>query len=301
MRHIDQCTILVVDDDEITRLMLIAVLSEICHCEAAATADTAFKFLAEHPVDLIVLDIQMPGMTGLEFCEKVRSNNNFIKIPILFLTSSVERNVQEACWIAGGNDFVKKPVISNTLKQRAENLLNTKMVSESVYNMGYEDPLTGMKTVHYFHNEVGDILQYCQMLGQPFTLLLVKIAGINEINLQQGFHSGNQAIQAVARVIEKQLTSPLRKCARISGATFAITLPNMNADASLDFAAQISEEMGKYLYSHGTKLPLNIRFKSALASCDGASGPDISELMTQCQAALAANPVGDYLRPGKRV
>lgn len=299
MKHIDQCTVLVVDDDEITRLMLIAVLSDICHCEAAGNAQEAFNFLAVHPVDLIVLDIQMPEMSGLEFCEKVRANNNFVKIPILFITASVERNIQEACWIAGGNDFVKKPVISNTLKQRAENLLKSKIVADSMFHTGYDDPLTGMKTEHYLLKEVGDHLHYCQMNNRPFSMLIIKIAGINDINIHQGFHQGNLAIQAVARVIEGQLSIPLTKCCRISGATFAISLPNVSEKQGLEFADQLNNAMGSYLYSSGTKLPLNIRFKSSIASCDGSSGDNLDQLMEQCHAALAANPAGNYLKPGR--
>ncbi|MBR9792500.1 MAG: response regulator [Gammaproteobacteria bacterium] len=298
MKHIDQCSVLVVDDDEITRLMLIAVLSDICHCEAAGNAQEAFNFLAVHPVDLIVLDIQMPDMSGLEFCEKVRANNNFVKIPILFITSSVERNIQEACWIAGGNDFVKKPVISNTLKQRAENLLKSKIVADSMFHTGYDDPLTGMKTEHYLMKEVSGHLQYCQTNNQPFSMLLIKIAGIHAINEHQGFHHGNQAIQAVARVIEGQLTLPLSKCCRISGATFAISLPNVSEQQGLEFTGKVSDAMGRYLFSDGTKLPLNIRFKSSIASCDGTTGYDMDALMSQCHTALAANPVGNYLKPG---
>ena len=298
MKHIDQCSVLVVDDDEITRLMLIAVLSDICHCEAAGNAQEAFNFLAVHPVDLIVLDIKMPDMSGLEFCEKVRANNNFVKIPILFITSSVERNIQEACWIAGGNDFVKKPVISNTLKQRAENLLKSKIVADSMFHTGYDDPLTGMKTEHYLMKEVSEHLHYCQINNQPFSMLLIKIAGIHDINEHQGFHQGNQAIQAVARVIEGQLNMPLARCCRISGATFAISLPNVSEQQGLGFAGKINEAMGNYLFSSGTKLPLNIRFKSSIASCDGNSGYNMDELMGQCHASLAANPIGSYLKSG---
>lgn len=299
MKHIDQCSVLVIDDDDITRLMLIAVLSDICQCEAAGSAQEAFNFLAVHPVDLIVLDIQMPDMSGLEFCEKVRANNNFVKIPIIFVTSSVERNIQEACWIAGGNDFVKKPVISSTLKQRVENLLKSKVIADSVFHTGYDDPLTGMKTEHYLTMEVSDMLRFCQSNSQPFTVLLIKMAGIDEINLHQGFHQGNQAIQAVARVIEGQLGPPLIKCCRINGATFAITLPNMTESEGLDFASRVSSAMAKYLYSKGTKLPLNIRFKSSIASCDGTSGKNLEQLMLQCRSALAHNPAGEYLKPGR--
>ena len=299
MKHIDQYSVLVVDDDEITRLMLIAVLSDICHCEAAGSAQEAFNFLAVHPVDLIVLDIQMPDMSGLEFCEKVRANNNFVKIPILFVTSSVERNIQEACWIAGGSDFVKKPVISSTLKQRAENLLKSKIVADSMFHTGYDDPLTGMKTEHYLMQEVTGHLHYCQINNQPFSMLLIKIAGIGDINEHQGFHHGNQAIQAVARVIEGQLTSPLGKCCRISGATFAISLPNVNEQQGLSFADKVSRAMGNYLFSSGTKLPLTIRFKSSIASCSGDDGFSLDELMGQCVASLAANSVGNYLKPGR--
>ena len=129
-------------------------------------------------------------------------------------------------------------------------------------------------------------------------MLLIKIAGIHDINEHQGFHRGNQAIQAVARVIEGQLNMPLAKCCRISGATFAISLPNVSEQQGLGFAGKINEAMGNYLFSNGTKLPLNIRFKSSIASCDGNSGYNMDELMGQCHASLAANPVGSYLKPG---
>ena len=275
--------------------MLIAVLSDICHCEAAGSAKEALHLLSVASIDLIVLDIQMPDMSGLDFCEHIRANHNFVNIPVIFITGSVERNIQEACWLAGGNDFVKKPVISNTLKQRVENCLKSKVVAESVFNTGYDDPLTGLNTEYYLRNEVAEVLRYCQLHHQAFTLLMVKISGIDAINRHQGFMRGNQAIQAVARVIEGQLNSPLRKCCRIRGATFAVSLPDLDRGAALLFTEQISQAMGKYLYSQGTMLPLNIKFKSSMASCGGEEQTDILTLLEQCQTTLAATPEGEYL------
>ncbi|GGF54916.1 hypothetical protein GCM10011338_03910 [Alteromonas lipolytica] len=280
--------------------MLIAMLSEICHCEAAGSAEEAFKHLASSPIDLILLDINMPGTSGLEFCEQIRANHNFVKIPVIFITSSVERNVQEACWLAGGSDFVKKPVVGSTLKQRVANQLKSRVVSESAYHAGFDDPLTGMKTEHYLFNEVGDVLNYCLHSSQPFSLLLVKVSGIDEINKHQGFLRGNQAIQSVARVIEGLLDVPLRRCCRIRGATFAISLPNMDESQGLKFVDEVSQALSKYLFSKGTMLPLNIRFKSAIVTSDEAN-PETSlvKLLDQCRTALAANKAGKYLIPDR--
>lgn len=107
-----EVSVLVVDDDEIARRAVTHALQK-ASLRTVCVEDplTAWKMLPENRFDLVILDIEMPGMTGYELCSKLRSLPEYQATPVLFLTtlSSFENRVQSK--LMGGTDFVAKPFL----------------------------------------------------------------------------------------------------------------------------------------------------------------------------------------------
>lgn len=119
-------TILIVDDDSVNRLVLSGFLAlHNYRILEAESGQDAINTLAENPqIDLIIMDIMMPGMTGVEACQIIRKQYALHELPILFLTAkkNVENDVAE-CFAAGGNDYFTKPVSKSDLLPRVANHL----------------------------------------------------------------------------------------------------------------------------------------------------------------------------------
>ncbi len=114
--------ILVVDDDKHTRMLLEAVLkNEGFTVTAAADGEEALSLMEKEHIDLVVLDIMMPGMDGYEFTETVRDSGS--NLPILMLTAKHQRPDEKKGFLVGTDDYMTKPVDEETLVLRIKALL----------------------------------------------------------------------------------------------------------------------------------------------------------------------------------
>lgn len=110
-------TILIVDDEPVNITLLNEILSKLEHkILVANNADKALKLVRQELPDLVLLDIYMPGMSGIEACRQIRSDPSLTHIPVLFLTSS-STDIEEA-FLSGGVDYILKPFKDHELIAR---------------------------------------------------------------------------------------------------------------------------------------------------------------------------------------
>jgi two-component system alkaline phosphatase synthesis response regulator PhoP len=116
--------ILVVDDEEdILEILKYNLLKEGFQVETAADGVTAIQIAQDFDPHLIILDIMMPGMDGIEVCQKLRTIPKFKHTIIAFLTARSEAFTQITALDSGGDDFINKPIKPNVLKSRINALL----------------------------------------------------------------------------------------------------------------------------------------------------------------------------------
>jgi CheY-like chemotaxis protein len=119
--------ILVADDDEAIRDVLQTALNyrgfEVVQCQSGTQV---FQILEKESVDLILLDIIMPGMNGLDVCRKLKSDDQLKKIPIIMITSiTSDREIEDGVWKVAtpADDFFSKPFDPFKLADRIEKIL----------------------------------------------------------------------------------------------------------------------------------------------------------------------------------
>ncbi len=119
--------ILLVDDEtDITEFIGFNLEKEGCIVEKAQTGEEAIEKAKKFIPDLIILDVMMPGMDGMEACEKIRALPNTNNPIIAFLTARDEDYSQIAGFDAGGDDYIAKPVKPKVLVSRVKALLKRK-------------------------------------------------------------------------------------------------------------------------------------------------------------------------------
>lgn len=125
--------ILVVDDDALTRRSLRAMLERGYYLvETADNGAEALGLLPSYKPDLVLLDIQMPGMDGLEACRRIREMPNGELLPIIFLTGDERQDIHSQAFQAKGDDFLRKPVLSAELIVRIRSLMRLKRLQAEV-------------------------------------------------------------------------------------------------------------------------------------------------------------------------
>lgn len=117
-----QNKILIVDDDPNIREVLSILLgSEGFEVMEAEDGASAVEFVFENPdIDLVILDIMMPGMDGVEACAKIREKS---KVPVLFLTAKSHESDKVDAYIQGGDDYLVKPFSQTELLVKIKSLL----------------------------------------------------------------------------------------------------------------------------------------------------------------------------------
>jgi signal transduction histidine kinase len=124
-------TILVVDDEPANRELLEAILApdgfEILMAE---DGEQALAIIAARHVDLVLLDVLMPGIDGIETCRRIRNQLGKRHLPIVFATALHDRNARIRGKAAGADDFLNKPVDELELRVRVKNLLTVSAYHE---------------------------------------------------------------------------------------------------------------------------------------------------------------------------
>lgn len=115
----DQARILIVDDEEdILELLKYNLQREGYEVDTALEGNSAIQKMLVFNPHLVILDIMMPGMDGIEVCEKIRTYDQFKNTVIVFLTARSESFTQMTAYDTGGDDFVNKPIKLNVFKSR---------------------------------------------------------------------------------------------------------------------------------------------------------------------------------------
>lgn len=119
--------VLIVDDDRTTRLYHQAILASEYKVETAESGNDALQILSELSPDLIVLDIEMPGLDGYETCRRIRQTSS---VPIIFVTAHNSLEAQLEAFQSGANDILTKPVAHDLLLMKAARAIQTHICSQ---------------------------------------------------------------------------------------------------------------------------------------------------------------------------
>jgi len=178
-------------DDEATNLRVLKslLIGDGYQVLTASNGIEAIEIIKDqHDIDLVLMDVMMPRMSGYEACRKIRTDYSLYDLPLLILTV---RNTPEDIAVgfeAGANDFVTKPFVAKELRARvATLLLMKKSVQEAIKNeMAF---LQAQIKPHFLYNALSTIMSYCYTDGARAGDLL---ANLSEY-LQKSFNIDNTA------------------------------------------------------------------------------------------------------------
>ena len=125
MQDLSQRTILLVDDAEENLDILVAVLGDVADLTVATDGESALEILQQETPDLIVLDIEMPGMDGLEVFRRIKESPATARTPVVFLSAHSEEAVKARALAMGAVDFIAKPFEGAEVLARIAAVLRT--------------------------------------------------------------------------------------------------------------------------------------------------------------------------------
>jgi PleD family two-component response regulator len=188
--------ILIADDERDIRLVLRTRLElegfQVLEAEDGAEA---VRLALDGAPDLIILDVMMPEMDGVEVCNRLRASFSTRNIPVIMVTARAGRGDKLNGLGKGANDYVTKPFDMNELMQRVRNTLEWSSQQRSA------SPLTGLPGNHSINAEIRRRLTE----GKPFALLQVDVDHFKAFNDYYGYGRGDEAIQLLARILSESV------------------------------------------------------------------------------------------------
>ena len=184
--------ILIADDEADIRLVVRTrlELDGFAVIEARDGAEAVSMAQSESP-DLIVLDVMMPEMDGIEVCNRLRASLSTRNIPVIMLTARASRDDKLSGLTKGANDYITKPFDMKELSQRVRNTLDWSRQQRSA------SPLTGLPGNHSINDEIRHRLTE----QRSFALLQIDIDHFKAFNDYYGYGRGDEAIQLLARIL----------------------------------------------------------------------------------------------------
>ena len=271
--------ILIVDDSEDQLLVLKSILSGEGYkkIHLVKSAGQAFEILGlknsykEEHIDLILMDINMPDIDGIEACEKIKKHEELRDIPIIMITAHREENHLQSAFNAGAMDFITKPINKTELLARVHSALKLKRETDSrkerereltdmaelldeankkLTRMSYRDGLTGVPNRRYFEEFFVGEWKYAIREKESISLIMVDIDCFKAYNDTYGHLKGDDCLRKVAKTLEEALKRPKDFLCRYGGEEFVAVLPNTDEKGVLEVANRFLRETKKLKIEH---------------------------------------------------
>lgn len=229
--------ILVVDDDRMESVMTKYALGENYEVCTAYSGKEALDILENTEVDLILLDLMMPEMSGQEFAVKIREQEKWAGIPIIFLTADEAPTTEVECLNCGADDFIKKPFVPLVMKTRVSRVLEiydlrkeletklekrTEQMNKAKIK-SLTDALTGLHNREYMEVNVKRYLDD----GGSGTLFMIDMDNFKKMNDKFGHIVGDHTLKHFANVMREQARDTDILC-RLAGDEFMAFYPELS-------------------------------------------------------------------------
>lgn len=273
-------SILIVDDD----LIFLAALHSILEPWGIKITTLAeplnfWEVLQSNHPDLLILDIEMPEINGIEICQALRSDPDWQELPIIFLTSRQEAKTIQQVFEVGGDDYISKPVVGAELIARINNRLDR---SRLLHKLTTQDRLTGLSNRLQSSREIEVFLQQAGEIGQPFCLVVLKLTELQQINLQYGHQIGDRVLAQWGKVIQAACRNH-EVTSYWGNGDFIIGISHLNKTQGRENLAEILTILRKQIFTSLTGERFQVSFNYAVAQFpeDGKTLPALYQACEQ--------------------
>lgn len=248
--------ILIVDDDNQTAQQISNELKNAGHhCAVQNNGDGVLEIAGKTELDLLILDVMLPGTSGFEICRQIRRDENIYMLPIIFVSSMNDEAEIEHGLAQGADGFIPKPINMQSFLQRVDRMLQTN------HDTDYIDPVTALPN----NDGTRKLIQQHITRDEDFALVYIEMIHLKELAAHAKTTGRDKAL--------RHLTRALRHCAEnmgldnyvlghIGGGHFIAILPTHDAEL---FCKKVLHSWHKHMSRFYDSSELNVEYSAALA------------------------------------
>jgi diguanylate cyclase (GGDEF)-like protein len=237
--------VLIVDDEPDTLEILQALLSiEGYHVIIASTGEEGVRKAQSERPEVILMDINLPGIDGNEALRRIRETNPFQCVIMLTAFATVDNAIQAIK--EGATDFVKKPFenehlihIVNQVLEKSRTLIEKQRLEEEVRRLSITDDLTGLYNHRHFFKTLESELVRMKRQKTSLSLLMFDLDGFKRYNDHYGHVEGDKVLRWVGEIVRNSIRNSVDSGYRYGGDEFAVLLISASLDQTLAVAERI--------------------------------------------------------------
>ncbi|MBE9486107.1 MAG: diguanylate cyclase [Chloroflexi bacterium] len=287
-------TLLIIDDSKAIRSQVAQIFSDgklFVNILQAADGIEGFKLLVNNQVDLILCDIEMPGMDGLKFLAMLQSREDLREKPVIMLTSHDDLDTKVKGLESGASDYITKPFEPSEMVARVRIHMQLKTLQDELrrsnqllLELAQTDPLTHLCNRRYLYEKLAVELNRCYRSTSPISLIMADIDHFKRVNDQYGHQVGDEVLVKISDLLQEKLRT-YDLAARYGGEEFCLVLP----ETDLHAARNIAERIRQRVESLSLAPPMErdkMTMSFGVAAYDGTHDGTIDELIRAADDAL---------------
>ena len=322
--------ILIVDDIPVNLMLLEEMLQQEGYADlyCVRSGSDALEMLAsteeaeaeEKRIDLILMDVMMPGMDGIETCRRIKAQDGLRDIPVIMVTVRDDDEALAQAFAVGATDYIIKPVKEIELLARVRAALKLKRetdrrkareqelveltrqldtMNRRLMHMVPCDSLTEVGNRRYFDEILGREWNRARRAAVPLSLLMVDLDDFKKFNEIHGRDKGDECLRKVADALRCVLKRAGDTVVRYGGEEFAAILPNTPNGGAMAVAHEFLEQMAALAIGYaGAQNGEILTASIGLATAEPCRGSDMQSLIIAADGAryLAKGEGGNRIK-----
>ncbi|ANQ85577.1 diguanylate cyclase [Azoarcus olearius] len=248
---VERHRILVVDDERINRKLLSELLEEHHDVVIAKSGEQALERVqADSAVDLILLDVVMPGMSGHDVLRRLKASDATKDVPVIFITSLNSVDDEEIGLDLGAADYITKPFHPGIVRLRVENHLRFVRQRKILETLAGRDCLTEIDNRRRFEEVLEREWRRAGRGSGPMSVAIIDVDYFKQYNDHYGHARGDQALKAVAKALSGGPNRASDFVARYGGEEFVMLFPGTPADGARELAESVRHAVASLAIPH---------------------------------------------------
>jgi len=232
--------ILIVDDSKTIRAIIEQCVVEWGHCAIQCESGTqAVEYVRSNTIDLIIMDVEMPGMDGFETTRRIRALPQIDWFPIIFLSAKLDNESYIRAIDSGGDAYLVKPINPVHLRMMITSMeriytmrvqlqqmqRELQLANQELERLSLHDGLTGLANRRFFDQMLEKEYRRAKRDHIPLSLILCDVDYFKRYNDSYGHAAGDHCLCRVAQAIQTALQRPGDLACRYGGEEFTVILP----------------------------------------------------------------------------
>ena len=262
----------------------------------------ALTVCREGEVDLILLDVCLPDITGYEVCQQLKADPTTRDIVVIFVTVKGASEDIAHGFSLGASDWITKPYNLPIVMVRVDAAMRTKetqdklrIQNETLLDNAYTDTLTGLRNRRFLLERLQEEVEKAHRYDYPVSCVVFDLDEVRAVDEELGPVSLDDLLSEIGMEL-RNYSRTFDVLARYDGTQFAAVLPHTILDDAVGYASKIMQELGATTFSD-PNFPTTVQFSAGIVTCQNGSAHGADFVLGEAMRGLlqAKSQVGERL------